>query len=78
MISGSKHADLRMAAISARPGQGIPRFWIEKARRKRQQKCAFLIAKPYEGPATKSGLRNPPMQNIFIGLSCGADQCGFN
>ena len=31
-----------------------------------------------EGPATKSGLRNPPMENIFIGLSCGADQCGFN
>ena len=31
-----------------------------------------------EGPATKSGLRNPPMQNNFIGLSCGADQCGFN
>ena len=31
-----------------------------------------------EGPATKSGLRNPPMQNVFIGLSCGADHCGFN
>ena len=31
-----------------------------------------------EGPATKSGLRNPPTENIFIGLSCGADQCGFN
>ena len=32
----------------------------------------------YEGPATKSGLRNSPMQKTFIGLSCGADQCGFN
>ena len=31
-----------------------------------------------EGPATKSGLRNPLTENIFIGLSCGADQCGFN
>ena len=30
-----------------------------------------------EGPATKSGLRNPPIENIFIGLSCGDDQCGF-
>ena len=32
----------------------------------------------YEGPATKSGLRNPLIENAFIGLSCGADQCGFN
>ena len=32
----------------------------------------------YEGPATKSGLRNPPIENMFIGPSCGADQCGFN
>lgn len=32
----------------------------------------------FEGPATKSGLRNPLIENIFIGLSCGADQCGFN
>ena len=32
----------------------------------------------YEGPATKSGLRNPPIENLIIGLSCGADQCGFN
>ena len=31
-----------------------------------------------EGPATKSGLRNPPIKTVFIGLSCGADQCGFN
>ena len=30
-----------------------------------------------EGPATKSGLRNPPIKNMFIGLSCGADQCRF-
>ena len=33
-------------------GQGrvhISRFWIEKARRKRQKKCVFLVAKPY-GP----------------------------
>ena len=32
---------------------------------------------PFEGPATKSGLRNPPIENILIGLSCGADQCGL-
>ena len=32
----------------------------------------------YEGPATKSGLRNPLIEIIFIGLSCGVDQCGFN
>ena len=32
----------------------------------------------HEGPATKSGLRNPPIENIFIGLSCGADHCGFD
>ena len=31
-----------------------------------------------EGTATKSGLRNPPIKTIFIGLPCGADQCGFN
>ena len=31
-----------------------------------------------EGPATNSGFRNPPIENMFIGLSCGADQCGFN
>ena len=31
-----------------------------------------------EGTAAKSGLRNPPIKNIFIGLSCGADQCGLN
>ena len=30
-----------------------------------------------EGPATKSGLRNPPIEIICIGLSCGADRCGF-
>ena len=29
----------------------------------------------FEGTATKSGLRNPPIKNVFIGLSCGADQC---
>ena len=32
----------------------------------------------HEGPATKSGLRNPPIKSIFISPSCGADQCGFN
>ena len=32
----------------------------------------------YEGPATKSGLRNPLIENSFMGLSRGADQCGFN
>ena len=37
-----------------------------------------MSAHAYEGPATKSCLRNPPIQNIFIGLSCGPDQCGFN
>ena len=31
-----------------------------------------------EGPATKSGLRNPLIEIICIGLSWGADQCGFN
>ena len=36
------------------------------------------LEEAHEGSATKSGLRNPPMENICIGLSCGADQCGFN
>ena len=27
-----------------------------------------------EGTATKSGLRNPPIKSIFIGLICGADR----
>ena len=31
------------------------RFWIEKARRKRQKKCAFLVAKSY-GPGLKHRL----------------------
>ena len=33
-----------------------------------------------EGPAhaTKSGVRNPQIENIFMGLSCGVDQCGLN
>ena len=31
------------------------RFWIEKARRKRQKKCAFLIARSY-GPGLKNRL----------------------
>ena len=33
---------------------------------------------PHEGPATKSGLRNPRIKHTFIGLSRGTDQCGFN
>ena len=35
--------------------QLISRFWIEKARRKRQKKCAFLIARSY-GPGLKNRL----------------------
>ena len=37
-----------------------------------------LRAGSHEDPATKSGLRNPPIKTLFIGLSCGADLCGFN
>ena len=40
--------------------------------------CSCLVLKlrsANEGPATKSGLRNPPIKSIFIGLTCGADQC---
>ena len=33
---------------------------------------------PNESPATKSGLRNPPIRDACIGPSCGADQCGVN
>ena len=39
---------------------------------------ASIVGGTPEGTATKSGLRNPPIKNVFIGLSCGADQCGFN
>ena len=39
---------------------------------------AAKVLRTYEGTATKSGLRNPPIKKIFIGLPCGADQCGFN
>ena len=34
--------------------------------------------RPCEFPATKSGLGNPPIKSICVGLSCGADQCRFN
>ena len=37
-----------------------------------------ILRHSYEGTATKSGLRNPPIKTIFIGLPCGADQCGFS
>ena len=30
----------------------------------------ILLKEPCEGPAAKSGLRNPPIENGFIGLSC--------
>ena len=38
----------------------------------------WMWSRTSEGTATKSGLRNPPIKNSFIVLSCGADQCGFN
>ena len=48
-------ADLDMYCASAASVCNLEhtsRFWIEKARRKRQKRCAFLIAKPY-GPGLK-------------------------
>ena len=36
-------------------GLYMSRFWIEKARRKRQKRCAFLIARSY-GPGLKNRL----------------------
>ena len=35
----------------------MSRFWVEKGARKHQEE--------FEGIATKSGLRNPPMQNML-------------
>jgi hypothetical protein len=47
-----------------------------------EHKCVMpmftKMGMPGEGTATKSGLRNPPIKNICIGLYCGADQCGFD
>ena len=39
-----------------RNGVNTSRFWIEKARRKRPKKCAFLIARSY-GPGLKPRLQ---------------------
>ena len=46
-----------------------------------QTEVNFMVSSPntaLEGAATKGGLRNPPIKRMYIGLSCGADQCGFN
>ena len=45
----------------------ISRFWIEKARRKRQKKCAILIAKSY-GPGLKEQLRKTWRGRKTVGL----------
>ena len=48
---------LRLRPFRSRRPICISRFWIEKARRKRQKRCVLLIAKTY-GPRLKPQLRN--------------------
>ena len=56
-------------------GTGHPKFNVQAVNVHQSSTKPSLA---YEGTATKSGLRNPPIKNVFIGLSCGADQYGFN